>query len=240
MATVLPVAPDSDVPQILVVSAVLQVFGANDAVPPAGIDDVAERDGAGLALLAQPGGRDGSVVGVATFELDLSDFGLLEDGGTLRLSMAKHNLVSLGADLEKQHELFGSRVSDEEKSYSVPGDILGVNGDEIGVTLTLLAVQFEASSDLFRKSKSFSPAIQSYGLVPYLGGESDSVELFLAVNETQEVPDGGELRLSDVVPREFFGLDNNDRNTFPGKCCSCIRSTGAASDNEDSGRFGLV
>ena len=100
VATVLPVAPDSDVPQILVVSAVLQVFRANDAVPSAGIDDVVERNGTGLALLAQPGGRDGSVVGVATFELNLGDFGLLEDGGTLRLGMAEHDLVSLGTDLE--------------------------------------------------------------------------------------------------------------------------------------------
>ena len=101
MATVLPVSPDSDVPQILVVSPILEVFGANNSVPATGIDDVVKRDGAGLAFLALPGGRDGTVVGVSTFELDLGHFGLLEDGSTLRLSMAEHDLVSLRADLEK-------------------------------------------------------------------------------------------------------------------------------------------
>ena len=153
MATVLPVAPHSDIPQILVVGPVLEVFRANNPVPAASIDDVVEGDCASLALLALPGSRDGTVVGVATFELDLGHFSLLEDGGTLRFGMAEHDLVSLGADLEKQHCLFGSRVGEEGKSYGVPRDILGVNRDEIGVTLTLLAVQLEPSADLYGKPK---------------------------------------------------------------------------------------
>ena len=53
------------------------------------------------------------------------------------------------------------------------------------------------------------------------------------------MPNRGELRLANVVPREFVRLDDDDGDILPGKSCSSVRATWAASDDEDSGVVGL-
>ena len=43
-----------------------------------------------------------------------------------------------------------------------------------------------------------------------------------------------------MVSWELFGLNDDDGDTFSGEGCGGVGSTGATSDDEDSGRFGLI
>ena len=106
-------------------------------------------------------------------------------------------------------------------------------------TLALVLVQLEPSSDLIGKSthqhRQFPQWVSSY-----LGRESSCVKFLFAVDEAEEVADRGQLGLPDVVSWELFGLNDDDGDTFSGEGCGGVGSTGATSDDEDSGRFGLI
>jgi len=74
------------------------------------------------------------VVGVSALEMDLSDFGLFKHGGSLLFGVAQHDLICLGTNLEGECvSKFGSVLDWAREAYGIPGDIFGVDGNEVGV-----------------------------------------------------------------------------------------------------------
>lgn len=96
---ILPVAPDSDILQALVVMPIFEVFCRHETISTRGVDEIFKGNISLLAVTVLVGGSDRTTFGVVTLKLDGKNFGVFEHLDARGLGMTKEKVVKFRSDL---------------------------------------------------------------------------------------------------------------------------------------------
>ena len=226
---VLPVRPVSLVLQSLVELAVFQVLGRDDAVAPAGVDNIVEPDGATSAIcLAAPRHQLGPPrvgnlrVGrevVDRLKFDRVDLNTLIRACSRFLSVVEHQLVRLGPD-------------------HIPGVAVRAVGRQKVCVAGALTVQLERRAILLLFIRSTAHVKSPHPKSTNLPVKPVRVKRLLQVDEAQEMADRCQHRLTHMISREMVELEHHDVDALARQRRRRVGPGRTAADDKHLARLG--